>query len=742
MGNSIIDVVLSTDNNYAQHCAVLIASILLNNQSKYTYHFHILDGGISYENKLKISKLQVIQDFSITFYSMKDYDFSFLPLNRKNISTATYYRLMLTKILPENIDKIIYLDCDIIVDGDLSEFWETDISEVFAGVIEDESSIRSTIKLNLRNYFNAGVLLLNIKKLREIDFIPTWLNYFKENELIIDLQDQDILNGVFNNNVKWLPLKWNANATLFTNVKYPHFYSDEEANIAKKERVIIHYTERFKPWSKKCYHPLRKLYYKYLLKTPFKIHILFYILIKISQIFLAIFSITNIENRRHKQITILGFKFKFRIGVSLFSYRFLSFLMSWIFPTKGDRKRFRNLCNDIDERKDILKAHKNYQKIIMRIKNRKDKIKVLFLVDEISKWKAQSLYDLMSKSDKFEPIIALSVLNMVHKGKDSTRNEIEADYEYFKSKGMNVVLAYKNHKFISLKEFKPDIVFYQQPWDLPKKHLPKEVGKHSLLYYIPYYVNNYGVYPIDYNKPFHKYMFRHYVLNSDWEAEYKKLAQRNNIYGLGHTFLDNFYLNQNKKTDKNYVIYAPHHSIHNSILGYGTFLHNGYQILEYAKAHPEINWVFKPHPQLKHILLKIGITKDKVNQYWSEWAKIGIVCEDLSYIDLFLDSKALITDCGSFLTEYFCTGKPLIHLLSNDCNIVPNRIARKNFRTFYQVHDLDEMYETFDKVLIQNIDDKKEERLKVLEESGLLNNYAAKNILEDIEETLGLQKTS
>ncbi len=316
-----IDIVLSSDNNYAQHCAVLIASILLNNKNKYRFNFHILDGGISSKNKHKISELNRIQDFSITYYSMNNYDFSFLPLNRKNISISTYYRLMLTSILPEDINKIIYLDCDIIVDGDISEFWETDISDVFAGVIEDESSIRSTIKLGLNNYFNAGVLLLNVKKLRETNFIEAWLKYFKENELIIDLQDQDILNGVFNNNVKWLPLKWNANATLFSDIELNHFYSSEDAKIAKDNRVIIHYTERYKPWSKKCYHPLRKLYFKYLLYTPYKLNIVEYIIIKLCNVIKSTFSITNINNRRHKQITILGIKFKFRLKNRLNNFK-------------------------------------------------------------------------------------------------------------------------------------------------------------------------------------------------------------------------------------------------------------------------------------------------------------------------------------------------------------------------------------------------------------------------------------
>ena len=307
-----IDVVFSIDNNYVQHCAVLIASILKNNRSEYRYRFHILDGGISDINKKKLESMKYIQKYSVEYYDMSEFDFSFLPLNRSWISVATYYRLMLTKILPETIDKVLYLDCDVVVDGNLSEFWETDISDVYAGVIEDESSVRNSVKLGLNNYFNAGVLLLNLQKLREFDFQTAWTNYYKENESIIDLQDQDILNGVFNGNVKWLQLKYNANAIIFSKDKTLHFYTDKDIKNAKKNRIIIHYTGKYKPWSKQCYHPLRKLYFKYLLYTPFKFKIYEYFLIKYQPFLQLIYSVKNKNN--HKIIKFLGIKISLRLN--------------------------------------------------------------------------------------------------------------------------------------------------------------------------------------------------------------------------------------------------------------------------------------------------------------------------------------------------------------------------------------------------------------------------------------------
>ena len=424
----------------------------------------------------------------------------------------------------------------------------------------------------------------------------------------------------------------------------------------------------------------------------------------------------------------------------IFSRKTISDLTSWMIPVKSARKAYRAFWMDGFEKARQRKLQKRYFKIANKLRT-KSKIRVLFLVSEISKWKAQSLYDLMDKSERFEPVIAITILTGAHLGDDKTRNNAEEIYNYFAQKGMRVEYAYKNHEYIDLKELNPDIIFYQQPWSLDTIQNTRHMSKYALTFYVPYYVNNHTLLPMDYDKDFHKFLFRHYVLNKDWENLYRKESKRDNIYGLGHTMLDSIYLNKHKETNNDYVIYAPHHSFEHEFnqnkLNYGTFNKNGKEILEYAKKHPELNWVFKPHPKLKHTLLTIGVREEEIEEYWNGWRNIGIVCEDASYMDLFLDSKALITDCGSFLTEYFCTGKPLIHLIPQH-TIETIDIAQKIFDTFYKVYNLDEMYETFDKVLIQNQDDKKEYRHKVLKESGLTDNYAAKNIMEDIEKVIGI----
>lgn len=268
-----IDIVFSSDDNYVQHCCAAIVSILLNSDASAYFRFYILDGGISKENKKKLLELKSIRDFSVQFIDMTKFDFSMFPMNRKYISIATYYRLLLLEILPEYVNKVIYLDCDIIVEQDIKILWDYDINDYLAGVVEDEGSISQLKRLELpskNNYFNAGVVVFNIEKLKKFNFKEKCINYYNNNKDKISLQDQDILNGVLNGLCKYFPLNWNTNSRLFFNNELEHHFTDDEAISAIKKPAILHYTDKVKPWQKNCIHPLKEEYWKYLSYTGFK----------------------------------------------------------------------------------------------------------------------------------------------------------------------------------------------------------------------------------------------------------------------------------------------------------------------------------------------------------------------------------------------------------------------------------------------------------------------------------------
>lgn len=289
--NNEINIVFSIDGNYAKHCAATLCSILLNSKRGNKFNIFILDGGISQKIKNKFEKLKEIRDFNLNYISIDNEYFKDLPLNRSYISIATYYRLLLPEVLPSNIDKVIYLDSDIIVEKDIAELWNYDISDKYAAVVEDEGSIYQVQRMHLpakNSYFNAGVCMFNIKKLREFDFQKMWKEYFEKNKEIITLQDQDILNGVFNGNCLFVPLQWNANGRLYTKHNLmEHNYSHEEAVYAAHNPGILHFTDINKPWNKLCTHPLKSEYLKYLSLTPWHSLALKYRIEQIICFFLA-----------------------------------------------------------------------------------------------------------------------------------------------------------------------------------------------------------------------------------------------------------------------------------------------------------------------------------------------------------------------------------------------------------------------------------------------------------------------
>lgn len=426
-----------------------------------------------------------------------------------------------------------------------------------------------------------------------------------------------------------------------------------------------------------------------------------------------IFEITNInaEGVSHKSITVFGVKIKIKKKIEV---------------------------NNIKQ---------NYENLLANFKKqKKDKYRVLFLISEIEKWKAQSLYDLLKKDEHFEPIIAITALNIKKIYKDVVISKLEACKKYCDERNMQYEIVYnlKNDKPISLKKLNPDLVFYQQPWSLFKAHMPKVVSKFALTYYIPYFVPNYGELSLDVGRPLYKQLYTYYVLNEKWKEIYEDYLsgtlRAGKFTAVGHTFLDNLRVDSEQKYEDKYVIYAPHYSIpdkkNENLVNYSTFHINGAEMLEYAKAHPEISWVFKPHPRLKIALANIGWSEDEIEEYYNEWGKIGKCCYDSNYAELFLNSKALITDCGSFLVEYFVTKKPVIHLVSNRTLIVPLDASKVIFDTYYKVDNIEDLYCMLDKILINNDDDKKNERLSVLKELNLLDNYAAENIIRDMKNTL------
>ena len=170
------------------------------------------------------------------------------------IKTPTYYRLLLPELLTD-IDKCLYLDVDIVVLDDLHELYDIDISDhlvagVYALGYQKSHGIEYCKQADLPaldQYINAGVLLMNLKMLREIDFSKRAMNLVKNN---YPSQDQDIINQICYNKIKILPFKFNAMTKYYgwPDESYSPMYVIEDIHKAWNTPTVIHYADKKKPW--------------------------------------------------------------------------------------------------------------------------------------------------------------------------------------------------------------------------------------------------------------------------------------------------------------------------------------------------------------------------------------------------------------------------------------------------------------------------------------------------------------
>ncbi len=273
----------ASDDNYAAFMGISMLSLFESNKRAEGITVFILDYGISAENVKKLEKIAEDYGRKLIFCPVEKY-ISSLDLNMgpRKISIVSYARLFLASIIPEEYDRVIYLDCDTIINGDMLPMWRAPLDDnIVAGVQDtvDRFFLNAVGLPEDTRYVNAGILLLNLRVWREEDMQSKFLDYIKEKGGNVPHHDQGVINHVSGVRRLILPLKFNVTANIFSFsekvIRRMHdirgeYYSQAEIDEARQSPTVLHFTAGIlgRPWQEGCRHPKRELYERALKMSP------------------------------------------------------------------------------------------------------------------------------------------------------------------------------------------------------------------------------------------------------------------------------------------------------------------------------------------------------------------------------------------------------------------------------------------------------------------------------------------
>lgn len=267
----VIPVLLCADRSYLQHLGATVSSLLMTNRR---HQFRILVCGVETTEAGWAHLELLVTHFGNATIEAVAFDRSRMQNFRidRYLSLETYLRLFITEYIDESIDKLLYLDCDMIVLRDIAPLWRIDISHHFLGAVpEPYNGEHEQLGFGPEDtYFNTGLLLLNVTRWRAEDPLPQFLAFEAANRALLTSHDQDVLNVVFRHRILVLSCLWNFK-TYYADIAASDLaMSRPEYLEARKLPGIVHFTGRYKPWLY-LYEPHYKKYYlAALAPTPWK----------------------------------------------------------------------------------------------------------------------------------------------------------------------------------------------------------------------------------------------------------------------------------------------------------------------------------------------------------------------------------------------------------------------------------------------------------------------------------------
>lgn len=256
-----MNILMASDENYVFLLGTSLYSLFNTNKNIDSLDVYVIADGITPSSMNKLDKMAEKFGRKLIYLAPPEMDTDIVVKGTLNIST--YYRLKMTTLLPSSVDKVLYLDCDTLIRGSLSELWDINIENyLLAGVVDTTGKYaRLSIELQQEDsYVNAGILLINLDRWRMEKIEEQFLAYLKEKRYSVEFNDQGIINHVCSSkmlliNPKYdfmMPYERYSRKQLLRLTQRVEFYNDIEIEEAKQNPKIVHYAGYAfnRPWFK------------------------------------------------------------------------------------------------------------------------------------------------------------------------------------------------------------------------------------------------------------------------------------------------------------------------------------------------------------------------------------------------------------------------------------------------------------------------------------------------------------
>lgn len=268
----MINLLCATDNVFAPYCGIMLTSVFENNHGNVIQVFILASQSLRKRNVKRFAKLgerygQIVRIITVDDSLIKD----LCKEDLGRLTIATYYRLFVTRLLPDSVNKVLYFDCDCIVTRDLSQIWELNMDgkavAAVPGICLTSDECQRLHYPSETGYFNAGVLLINLDYWRSerigLQFIEFIKNY--SGELVF--HDQDVLNAILWKTKQRLPLTYNFQCLCLSRRVFDALPSNRQKEIVDTIRslpCVIHFNGAMKPWNKaSLFMPYRDIWRSY-----------------------------------------------------------------------------------------------------------------------------------------------------------------------------------------------------------------------------------------------------------------------------------------------------------------------------------------------------------------------------------------------------------------------------------------------------------------------------------------------